>query len=363
MKRLSRSARVSAVVMLGALISTSVGVSPAFGATRLHQATYGTQLRSSVTNNHQLGFLLGVANNPFYLTEECWANIAAKQQGYTVNFQAPSAFDVTQEDQVTLAMAARRPAGEIIDPVFGSEQAPTIDQVIKDGIPVATVEEPVSAPGQVINITAEHQILGKMGADMLAKAIGYKGEVFIGDYQKGVESTDARREGFLAELKKYPNIKYVGEVFTGSDETLAAQDFTSVMERNPNIKGIFGTNLYSIQGAITALQQDGKLHDVKIVSTDVLPNEIQWLKSGEVYGLLAQKPGVIGATAVDTLIAYLNGKRKASNTTYLLNNPFVAVTQANMNEPSIKQYFYTSGSCAGILPSTVRAIQSELPPA
>ena len=108
-----------------------------------------------------------------------------------------------------------------------------------------------------------------MGADMLAKAIGYKGEVFIGDYQKGVQSTDARRQGFLAELKKYPNIKYVGEVFTGSNETLAAQDFTSVMERDPNIKGIFGTNLYSIQGAITALQQDGKLHDVNFLRRSI----------------------------------------------------------------------------------------------
>jgi ribose transport system substrate-binding protein len=354
-----RLPRLAAGAVLGAILATTVGVAPSSAAGAHNQAA-NRSLRPQAAN-HALGFLLGVANNPFYLTEECWAKMAAQQQGYSVNFQAPTSFDVTLEDQVTLALAARHPAGVIVDPVFGSEQGPTIEQVIKSGIPVATVEEPINAPGQVLNVTAEHQILGMMGADMLAKAIGYKGEVYVGNYQKGVQSTDARFQGFMQELKKYPNVKYVGQVYTGSDETLAAQDFTSVMERYPDIKGIFGTNLYSIQGAITALQQDGKLHSVKIVSTDVLPNEIGWLKSGEVYGLLAQKPGVIAATAVDYMIAYLNKQRPASNKTYFLKDPFVAVTRANMNQPSIKQYFYTSGSCAGISPATVAAIKKTLP--
>jgi ribose transport system substrate-binding protein len=133
------------------------------------------------------------------------------------------------------------------------------------------------------------------------------------------------------------------------------------MISHPNLKGIFGTNLYSIEGDLNALKADGKLSQLKIISTDTLPVELPWLRSGEVQELIAQKPGVIAALAIDTLISYLKGNRPAENKTFYIKPPFVAVTKANMNAKSISQYFAT-GDCSLVRPGTVKALLGHLPP-
>jgi ribose transport system substrate-binding protein len=360
MRPSNRKLRVVTLAAIATIVFSTVSLTASYGASAAHHTTSPRTARPAATN-HRLAFLLGVQNNPFYQTEECWANIAAKQQGYTVTFQGPASFDVNLEDQVTLALAATRPAGLVVDPVFGNEQAPTIKQVISNHVPVATVEEPISVPGQVINITAEHQILGRMAADAMAKLLHGKGQVFISDYQKGVQSTDARAQGFEQELKKYPGLKIVGQSWTASDLTAASQQMASFMISHPNLKGIFGTNLYSIEGDLNALKADGKLSQLKIISTDALPVEIPWLRSGEVQELIAQKPGVIAALAIDTLISYLKGNRPAENKTFYVKPPFVAITKANMNAKSVSQYFAT-GDCSVVRPGTVKALLGHLPP-
>jgi ribose transport system substrate-binding protein len=235
-----------------------VGVAAAIvvGATSALAGGRAADTRTAASK--EIGFLLGVQNNPFYEEEACWAKKEAASRGYTVNFQGPAQFDARLSIQVMDALAARKPAGLVVDPVFPQQMVNPIKQLIKSGIPVATIQEEISIPGQITNIVSFHRGLGRIGADLMAKAIGGNGKVFVIDFAAGSQSTDDRRRGFLDGIKKYPGIKYVGNEFTGADTNKSAQVITSVLQRYPDLKGIFGTDLYGIQGAITALQQAGK---------------------------------------------------------------------------------------------------------
>jgi ribose transport system substrate-binding protein len=287
----------------------------------------------------------GVQNNPFYAAQECGARTAGAETGATIGLQAPAAFDAGQQNQVIEAAAAAAPDGMVIDAVFPTEATPLIQQVIDSGIAVATIQQPVSAEGQVFNLVSQQIDMGKMAADVMAEAIGGAGKVFVIDFQAGSPSTDDRLTGFLEGLEAHPDIDYVGNDYAGADSAAAAQIITGVLQRNPDLKGIWGTNLYGIQGAITALAEADLADQVTVIAPDTLPNEIEWLRNGEVHALIGQKPFEFGYQGVMAVLEYLAGQREAANETLFLEDPFLLVTQDNIDDPEVVKYF-NSFDCA-----------------
>jgi ribose transport system substrate-binding protein len=304
----------------------------------------------------------GVQNNPFYAAQECGARTAGAETGATIDLQAPAEFAPIQQNQVIEAAAAAAPDGMVIDAVFPTEATPLIDQIIGSGIAVATIQQPVSAEGQVFNLVSQQIDMGKLAADVMSEAIGGEGQVFVIDFQAGSPSTDDRLTGFLEGLEGHPGIEYVGNDYAGADSAAAAQIITGVLQRYPDLKGIWGTNLYGIQGAITALAEAGLSDQVTVLAPDTLPNEIEWLRNGEVYALIGQKPYEFGYQGVMAVLEYLAGQREASNETLFLEDPFLLVTQENMDDPEVAKYF-NSFDCAvdGDASSAEAPAQSDAP--
>ena len=234
----------------GRWIATSLGAALLGAALAIPVAAQGDGSGSGKT----ITLVSGVQNNPFYAAQECGAKTAAAETGATLDLQAPANFDAVQQNQVIEAAAAAGPDGMVIDAVFPTEATPVIQQIIDSGIAVATIQQPVSAEGQIMNLVSQQVDMGKLAADVMAEAIGSQGKVFVIDFQAGSPSTDERLTGFLEGLEAYPDIEYVGNDYAGADSAAAAQIITGVLQRTPDLAGIWGTNLYGIQGAITALQ-------------------------------------------------------------------------------------------------------------
>jgi ribose transport system substrate-binding protein len=319
---------------MGALLASSLAVPAAAQGEAVVDGTGKT-----------ITLVSGVQNNPFYAAQECGARTAAAETGATINLQAPAQFDAVQQNQVIEAAAAVAPDGMVVDAVFPTEATPVIQQIIDSGIAVATIQQPLSADGQVFNLVSQQLDMGRLGARTLFDAMGGEGKVFVIDFQAGSPSTDDRLIGFQEVLPEYPGIEFVGNDYAGADSAMAAQIVTGVLQRHPDLAGIWGTNLYGIQGAITALAEAGLSDQVTVVAPDTLPNQIEWLRNGEVHALIGQKPYEFGYQGVMAVLEYLAGEREAANETLFLEDPFLLVTQENMDDPEVSKYF-NSFDCA-----------------
>ncbi|MDP9135296.1 MAG: substrate-binding domain-containing protein, partial [Actinomycetota bacterium] len=69
---------------------------------------------------------------------------------------------------------------------------------------------------------------------------------------------------------------------------------------------IFGTNLFSAEGAASGVRESGA--KVKIVGFDAGPKQVKDLEDGTVQALIAQKPADIGAQGVQQAVAALKGE-------------------------------------------------------
>jgi ribose transport system substrate-binding protein len=289
-----------------------------------------------------IAFVAAVSNNPYFDYMVCGAKVAVKQAGGTLLAQAPSKFDPVQQTQIINALAARKPDAIAVDAIDVAAMTPPIKAIIKQKIPVLTFEEQMYVPGQITNVANDQILMGRMAADLIAKKIGGQGKVWIMGFQPGVSSTDKRRIGFQAEIKKYPGIKLLGEQYAGTDSTKAAQQTSAILQANPDLKAVWGEDAYGIQGVINAVNQAGKKGKIVIVSPDMLSNEVDWVRNGDAYALIGQQPYKEGFQAAQTILQALKGK-KFPRQVYI-SNPFLVVTKANVESATVKKAI-PSSSC------------------
>jgi ribose transport system substrate-binding protein len=171
----------------------------------------------------------------------------------------------------------------------------------------------------------------------MAKLIGGKGSVIVMNEQAGVSTTEGRIQGFLQEIKKCPGIKPLPTQYVGDNPANAAQAITAVYAANPDLAGVFATNVLVAQGVDTGLQTEHAASKIKIIGYDADPTQVADLKSGVVEALIAQEPYQEGVDGVEQAVNALTGKPTQSTLTGL-----AVLTRSNLG--AMSQYVYKS-SC------------------
>jgi ribose transport system substrate-binding protein len=151
--------------------------------------------------------------------------------------------------------------------------------------------------------------------------------VFVVNVKPGISTTDARAEGFEAGAKE-AGLDYIGQEYSQDEPAKAASIVKSILAKNPDLKGIFATNLFSAEGAASGLREAGKLGDVKIVGFDAGPKQVEDLKQGLVQALIAQRPAQIGSLGVQQAVNALDDKPVKEK----IGTGFVSITKDNLDQ-------------------------------
>ena len=80
----------------------------------------------------------------------------------------------------------------------------------------------------------------------------------------------------------------------------------NILQSCPEVKGVFAHNDEMALGAVEAVLASGK--DIKIVGFDATDDAVAAVKSGKMAATVAQKPELMGETAVQTAMKLINGE-------------------------------------------------------
>ena len=276
---------------------------------------------------YKMTLIAGVKGDEFYITMNCGAQAEAKELGVKLDFQGPEEFDASQQTPIVNAVAAKKPDAVLIAPTDTKALYAPIKQMADAGTKIVLVDTTLDQPDMAVSqIASDNEAGGKTAAETLAKLIGGKGKVFVVNVKPGISTTDAREKGFVAGAKA-AGLDYVGREYSNDKPEIAAAKTKAALQKNPDLKGIFGTNLFSAEGAATAVREAGA-KGVKIVGFDAGPKQVQDLKDGTVQGLIAQKPADIGAQGVEQAYNALTGKP----TTKKIGTESVSITKDNLSQ-------------------------------
>ena len=288
-----------------------------------------------------LALIAGVKGDEFYITMKCGAQAEAAKKGVNLSFQGPDQFDASLQTPIVNAVAAKKPDAILIAPTDTKALFAPIKQASQNS-KIVLVDTTLDDASMAVSQIASNNLEGGQAAGKtLSQLIGSAGgKVMVMSVKPGISTTDLRAQGFKQAIQSLPALKDIGVQYDNDDPAKAASIVSATLSKNPDLKGIFATNLFSAEGAATALRQRGLLGKVKIVGFDAGPKQVEDLKSGVVQALIAQKPAEIGADGVDQALNALDGKPATKK----IGTGFVVVTKQNMNDPNVSKFLYKS-SC------------------
>ena len=291
---------------------------------------------------YKLTLIQGVKGDQFYITMQCGAQQAAQAAGATLDVAAPDEFDASLQTPVVNAVVAKKPDAILIAPTDTKAMIPPLTQAKAAGIKLIFVDTTTENGAELAEseIASDNEEGGREAARTLAKLTGGKGSVFVVNVKPGISTTDARAKGFEEEIKNTPGLKYIGQEYSNDKPEIAAAKTTAALAAHPDLVGVFGTNLFSAEGAATGLRSAGASQKVKVVGFDAGPKQVQDLEQGIVQALIAQKPADIGKAGVEQAIHALKGEPVQKK----IGTGFVVVTKENMNNPDVQPFLYKS-SC------------------
>jgi ribose transport system substrate-binding protein len=278
--------------------------------------------------HYNMALVAGVKGDEFYITMNCGAQAEAKKLGVSLTFSGPDQFDPSLQTPVLNAVTARSPNAILIAPTDVQAMQAPIDQAAQSSKIVlvdTTLKDPSIAQSQVHSDNTKG---GVIAGQTLLKLIGNKGKVFVMNVKPGISTTDQRQQGFEQAVKGTSGVSYIGAQYDQDDPAKAASIVSAELQRNPDLAGIFATNLFSAEGAATALQQAGKLGKVKIVGFDAGPKQVTDLSKGLVQALVAQQPATIGQDGVQQAYNALTGKP----VTKVINTGYNVITKKNLSQ-------------------------------
>jgi ribose transport system substrate-binding protein len=286
---------------------------------------------------------LSVAVIPMGTTHEYWKSIhagaekAAAELDVEIVWKGPQKEDDrAQQIAVVEDMIARRVQGIVLAPLDRTGLRQAVAEAKQAGISTVIVDSGLEGDDFVSFIATDNYQGGAAGAKRLAEILGGKGRIILMRVMVGVESTRDREQGFLDEIAKYPGIEILSDnQYGGITTETAYQTGENLLNRFPEVEGIFCPNESTTFGMLRALTDAGKAGKVKFVGFDSSDKLIQGLEDGHLQGLVLQNPFRMGELAVRTIVEHL--RNPDAEIQKRIDTGVRMATPENMNEPEIQE--------------------------
>ena len=271
-----------------------------------------------------------------------------------LSFIAPEICDdVDEQVSILDEELDRRPIAIGIAAVDASACSIQFDLAAENGIPIITFDSGSDYKHIASHISTNNIEAAETAACKLAYAMEEKGEVAVFVQDSLSMTAKDRLAGFTKTMKsKFPDISvahvyHLDELET-MQQTIAAEKnavfpesitqeevVTYILEKHPNLKGIYTTNLDTTQlvaDVLSKLERD----NLKFVGFDGGEEQMELLKEDVLEGLIIQNPYGMGYA---TVVAATRISMGLGNESFV-NCGYTWVTKDNMDTAKIKQMLY-----------------------
>jgi ribose transport system substrate-binding protein len=296
-----------------------------------------------------IALVVGVKGDPFYVTMQRGAQEMADSMGANLIVDGPAQFNPVQQTPIVDALIARHVDALIIAATDKQAMIPPLQRAADAGIPIISVDTfigdgdyengPVTFPLSYIG--SDNTEGGRIACQALIDAVGGAGSFYIQNVKPGISTTDQREQGCKdAVAAAGGSATLLGVDYNDDSAANAAQQTTAVLQRAPNLSGIFGANVFSAEGAAQAVKNANLSGTVKVANFDAPEQAIADLRAGTVDLVIAQKPSDMGSTGVHYALQAIGGD--TSQLQKRVPTGYVVITRDNVDSADAQAAIYKS---------------------
>jgi ribose transport system substrate-binding protein len=273
----------------------------------------------------------------FWQAVKAGADKAAEEFGVEITFEGPDTeAQVDRQIDMLAAALSRNPSALGFAALDSQAAIPLLRQAQDAGIPVIAFDSGVDSDIPLSTAATDNVAAAALAADKMAELIGGEGKIALVVHDQTSRTGIDRRDGFVNRIEEaYPDIEIVSIQYGAGDHLQSTEITKSVLQGNPDIKGMFGANEGSAIGVVNGARELGRT-DLVIIGYDSGTQQKQAIRDGVMAGAITQNPVGIGYETVKAALAAINGEEVPTE----IDTGFYWYDASNMDDPEIAAVLY-----------------------
>jgi LacI family transcriptional regulator len=200
--------------------------------------------------------------------------------------------------------------GVIIAPGNPAALAPHLREAARLNIPVVCVVTDAPDSPRLLSVSADPFTVGAVAGELLGRFLPGGGQVaFVTGWLATQDHADKLR-GFVSSLSVTSPGLAIGPIVEAHDDEREGYRRTREMLRaHPNLKGVYVSTANSLP-VLRAAEQEGRLAGLTVVTTDLFPELVDWIRAGKVAATVYQRPLTQGRVALQALYQFLHHRKR-----------------------------------------------------
>ena len=243
-------------------------------------------------------------DNPFFAAEANAAEARAQALGYETLVLVHDD-DAALQDQHFDTAIARGAAAIILDNAGADASIAAVQKAKDAGIPTFLIDREINATGvAAAQIVSDNYQGATLGAEEFVRLMGETGE-YVELLGREIDTNaHIRSQGYNDIIGQYPDMVKVAVQSANWSQTEAFDVMQTIIQANPNIKGVISGNDTMALGAAAALQAAG-MTDVIVVGFDGSPDVMEAIRQGTIAATVLQPAAYISELAVEQASVYI----------------------------------------------------------
>ncbi len=261
----------------------------------------GGSTAASSEGSGAIGFSVSTLNNPFFVTLSEGAEAKAEEEGVEL-IVVDAGDDAAKQTSDIEDLISRNISVLIVNPVDSDAVAPIVQDAVSQGIKVVSVDRVVNGVDVDCAIASDNVAGAQMATEYLVSLVGEGAKVAELEGVNGASATIDRGEGF--HLVADEQLDVVAKQTANFNRSEGMTVMENILQANPDIKGVFAHNDEMALGAVEAIGSS----DIVVVGFDATDDALAAIEEGRMAATVAQKPDLMGETAVETAVSLINGE-------------------------------------------------------
>ncbi len=206
-------------------------------------------------------------DNPFFKAEAEGADAKAKELGYETLVLVHDD-DANKQSELFDTAIARGAKAIILDNAGADASVAPVKRAKDAGIPSFLIDREITESGVAVSQIVSNNYQGaQLGAEEFVKLMGEKGTFAELVGKESDTNAGIRSKGYHDVIDQYPDLKMVAQQSANWSQPEAFEKMETILQANPDIKGVISGNDTMAMGAWAALEAAGRT-DVIVVGFD-----------------------------------------------------------------------------------------------
>ena len=256
---------------------------------------------------------------------------AAEELGLEVEVSAASSESaLTEQLDLVETMLSRNYSALSVSPLAETNLVPALETAFARGVPVVNVDDARITDIPNVYVGANHRTMAVLAAEYFADYFQGEGTVQVAliEGMAGSSASIQRVEGFTETVAEADNLELVSSLPGNWDRVESLNAMESILQSNPNVRGVYAANDTMALGAMEAIINAGLEDQILVIGTDGVPAAQESIREGLMHGTVAAFPYEMGRIAVEVSLRLLEGQTVPA----VVTSPMTLVTAENIDE-------------------------------